>query len=108
MSTNTQGNAEKFMQDMGKRLDELMEDLNAFKDRAKVEYADEIEELKRNKDTLKEEFNEFREKHSDRIDEIQSRLENAASELGKAIEATFKKMSGEAEKPKSEEENNEA
>ena len=91
MSTNTQGSAEKFMQDMGKKLDELMEDLNAFKERAKVEYADEMEELKRNKDTLKEEFEGFREKHSDRFDEIQTSLENAARELGKAVEAAFRK-----------------
>ncbi len=91
MSTNTQGSAEKFMQDMGKRLDELVEDLKRFKDRAKVEYADEIDELKRNKDTLKEEFQDFREKHKDRLDEIQSSLENAAREVGKAVEAAFKK-----------------
>jgi phage host-nuclease inhibitor protein Gam len=91
MSTNTQGSAEKFMQDMGKRLDELVEDLKRFKDRAKVEYADEIDELKRNKDTLKEEFQDFREKHKDRLDEIQSSLENAAQEIGKAVEAAFKK-----------------
>lgn len=91
----------------GKRLDELMEDLNAFKDRAKVEYADEIDELKRNKDTIKDEFNEFRDKHSDRIDEIQSRLETAASEIGKAIEATFRKMSKEKGAPESNQENKE-
>ena len=91
MSTNTQGSAEKFMQDMGKRLDELVEDLKQFKDRAKVEYADEIDELKRNKDTLKEEFQDFRHKHKDRLDEIQSSLEKAAQEIGKAVEAAFKK-----------------
>lgn len=89
------------MQDMGKRLDEMVQDLKRFKDRAKVEYADEIEELKKNKDTLKEEFDDFREKHKDRLDDIQSNLENAAQEIGKAIEAAFKKR----DKPPTDEEN---
>ena len=91
MTTNAQGNAEKFMQDLGKKLDGLMEDLEDFKEKAKTDYADEIEELKKKGSKIRADIDEFREKHKDRFDEIHDRLEKAAQELGKAIEAAFRK-----------------
>ena len=91
MTTNAQGNAEKFMQDLGKRLDAMIGDLHNLKEKAKTDYADEIEELKKKGDTIRGEIDEFREKHKDRFDEIHERLDRAAQELGKAIEAAFRK-----------------
>jgi peptidoglycan hydrolase CwlO-like protein len=91
MTTNAQGNAEKFMQDLGKRLDAMISDLHNLKEKAKTDYADEIEELKKKGDTIREEIDEFREKHKDRFDEIHDRLDRAAQELGKAIEAAFRR-----------------
>ncbi len=91
MTTNTQGNAEKIMTDLGKKLDAMIEDLHNLKEKAKADYADEIEELKKKGDTLRGEIDDFREKHKDRFDEVHDRLDRAARELGKAIEAAFRK-----------------
>ena len=91
MTTNAQGNAEKFMQDLGKKLDAMIEDLRTLKEKAKTDYAYEIDELKKKGSHIQEEIEEFREKHKDRFDEVQERLHTAAQELGKAIEAAFKK-----------------
>jgi hypothetical protein len=91
MSTNAQGNAEKFMQDLGKKLDKMIEEIQILKDKAKTDYAYEIDQIKSKKEQIKEDIDDFREKHKDRFDEVHERLDKAASELGKAIEAAFKK-----------------
>ncbi|MEJ2006296.1 MAG: hypothetical protein P8X57_15335 [Cyclobacteriaceae bacterium] len=90
MTTNTQGNAEKFMQDLGQKLDKMIKDLHTLKQKAKSDYSYEIEEIKKKGEHLREEIDEFRDKHKDRFDEVHDRLDNAAQELGKAIEAAFK------------------
>ncbi len=94
MSTNAQGNAEKFMQDLGKKLDGMISDIHTLKDKAKSDYAYEIEEIKKKGEHLREEIDEFRDKHKDRFDEVHDRLDKAAQELGKAIEAAFKSSKG--------------
>lgn len=91
MTTKTQGSAEKMMKDLGKRIDELIEDLKVAKDKAKVEFADEIEELKRNRDVLESEIKGFREKHKDRFDEAERSLQKAGKEIKKAFDDIFKK-----------------
>ena len=95
---NTQGTAEKMFKDIGKKIDELIQDLNEAKDQAKVEYADRIDEIKRNAETLKEEFFNFKETHKDRWEEAETNLEKAGRELKKAFDVLFSK------KPKAESE----
>jgi arginyl-tRNA synthetase len=91
MATNPQGTAEKMLNDLGKRIDELIRDLHEAKDKATVEYAEEIEELKRGRDKVQEEIDEFRERHKERFHEIEVRLERAGAELKNAFEAAFGK-----------------
>ena len=91
MEDQSQGKAEHLFKDIGKKIDELIEDLNAAKDQAKVDYADRIEELKRNAETLKGEFKNFKETHKDRWDEAEASLEKAGQELKNAFDAVFKK-----------------
>lgn len=89
MRRNPQGNAEKMLKDLGQRIDELIRDLHEAKDRAKVEYADQIDDLKRGRDKIQSEIDEFRERHKERFDEIEERLEAAGGELKKAFDAAF-------------------
>ncbi len=91
MSTNPQGSAEKMLQDLGKRVDELIKDLHEAKDKAKVEYADQIDDLKKGRDKIQSEIDEFRERHKERFDEIETRLDAAGKELKKAFDAAFAK-----------------
>ena len=77
--------------DIGKKIDMLVADLKKAKDQAKIEYADELEELKRNGQKVKSEINDFKTKHKDKIEEVETRLEKAGTELKRAVEAVFKK-----------------
>ncbi len=91
MSRNPQGSAEKMLKDLGHRIDELIRDLHEAKDKAKVEYADQINDLKRGRDKIQSEIDEFRERHKERFDEVEDRLEAAGKELRKAFDAAFTK-----------------
>ncbi|UII23223.1 hypothetical protein [Fulvivirga ligni] len=91
MKTEQQGRAEKMFQDIGKGIDGLIEDLHKAKERAKVEYADEINELKRSGDKLNEEINNFRNNNKDKFDDVEKSLQKAAHELRNAFETMFKK-----------------
>lgn len=91
MGRPPEGKAEKMFKDIGKKIDELLKDLNTAKDEAKVEYADRIEELKRNAEKLKSEFHHFKDTHKDRWEEAESSLEKAGKELIHAFESVFKK-----------------
>lgn len=91
MATNPQGTAEKMLKDLGKRIDELIVDLHEAKDKASVEYAEQIEELKKGRDKVQSEIDEFRERHKERFDEIEGSLERAGKELKNAFENVFKK-----------------
>ncbi|MBL3656578.1 sll1863 family stress response protein [Fulvivirga sediminis] len=91
MESKTQGKAEKVFQDIGKGIDELIKDLHRAKEKMEVEYEDEINELKRNKETLKSEFKDFKENNKGKWDEVEKSLHNAAKEVQNAMEALFKK-----------------
>jgi arginyl-tRNA synthetase len=91
MATNPQGTAEKMLKDLGRRIDELIVDLHEAKDKASVEYAKEIEELKKGRDKVQSEIDEFRERHKERFDEIEESLERAGRELRNAFETAFKR-----------------
>lgn len=91
MEEQPHGKAEKMFKDIGKKIDELIKDLDEAKERAKVEYADQIEELKRNGETIKNEFNSFKENRKERWEEVETSLEKAGRELKNAFEAVFSK-----------------
>ena len=98
MSTNPQGSAEKMLKDLGHRIDELIRDLHEAKDKAKVEYADQIDDLKKGRDKIQSEIDEFRERNKDRFDEVEERLEAAGKELRKAFETAFAKKNEPSDK----------
>lgn len=98
MKKKPEGKAEKMFTDIGRRIDELIRDLQGAKNQAKVDYADRIEEIKRNAETLKKEFTNFKETHKDRWEEAESNLERAGEELKKAFDALFTKRAKEKDK----------
>ncbi len=90
MGRKPEGKAEKAFKSIGKKIDELLSDLQDAGKNAEDEYADRIEELKRSGEKLKEEFYNFKEKHQDRIDEVENNLKKAAGDLKKAFDSAFK------------------
>ena len=91
MGRKPEGKAEKMFKRLGKKIDELLSDVDKASDKAKEDYADRFEELKRNKESLKKEFGEFRENNKDRWDEIENGIERAGSEIKEAFSKAFKK-----------------
>ncbi len=91
MGRKPEGKAEKMFKRFGKKVDELLSDLDKATDKAKEDYADRFEELKRNKETLKKDFGEFKEKHKDKWDEIETGFERAGKEIKNAFSHAFRK-----------------
>ncbi len=100
MNEKESGKTENIFKDLGKRIDELIGDLSSAKENLKDEYSGQIEELKRNKETLQQEISGFKERNQHHFDEIESSLERAGQELKKAFTAAFsvKTKKEEAEK----------
>lgn len=91
MGRKPEGTAEKMFKRFGKKLDGLLSDLDKATDKAKEDYADRFEELKKNKETLKKEFGEFKEKHKDKWEEIESGFERAGRDIKDAFNNAFSK-----------------
>jgi len=91
MGRKPEGKAEKMFKRLGKKIDELLGDIDQASDRAKEEYSDRFEELKRNKETLKKEFGDFKDKHKDKWTELESGLEKAGKEIRDSFNRAFSK-----------------
>ena len=91
MGRKPEGKSEKLFKKIGKKIDKLLLELDDAKEHAKVEYADRIEELKRNAETLKNEANKFKESHQDVFDDIEKAMDKAGKELKDVFDRTFKK-----------------
>ncbi|MDH5366778.1 MAG: hypothetical protein OEW67_07310 [Cyclobacteriaceae bacterium] len=91
MGRNPEGKAEKMFKKIGKNIDKLLSQLDNAKGDAKVEYADRIEELKRNGEKLKEEVNKFKDNHKEVLNDIEKGFEKVGKEFKDVVEKTFKK-----------------
>ncbi len=91
MGRKPEGKAEKAFKRIGKKIDELLADLKEAGSHAEGEYSDRIEELKKSGNKLKDEFSNFKEKHQDRIDEVETNLRRAGDDLKSAFNSAFKK-----------------
>lgn len=91
MGRKPEGKAEKAFKNIGKKIDELLADLRDASTHAEGEYSDRIDELKRSGEKLKEEFGNFKDKHQDRIDEVEANLKKAGEDLKNAFTSAFKK-----------------
>lgn len=90
MTQEPKGTAEKLLRDLGKKVDGWVEEIKETANEAEDKYADRIEELKRNGEQLKTEFNNFKERHKDNIDDIESKFSKAGEELRSAFKKVFK------------------
>ena len=100
MGRKPEGKAEKMFKKVGKKIDELLVDLEKAKEEAKVEYADRIEDIKRGGETLKDEAHRFYDDNKDVFDNIEERLKNVGQDVKEAVDKAFGKQEDKEEKEK--------
>ncbi|MFY0625293.1 MAG: hypothetical protein JXR07_03280 [Reichenbachiella sp.] len=93
MSEGHQGQVEKILHELGKKIDQLIEDTKGATDEVRDEVEEKIKVLRGKKDNLENEYNEFKKKNEGKWMEIKNHLSTAADEIKQAAEAAFKKKS---------------
>ncbi len=91
MSKEHQGQVEKILKELGKRIDDLILEAKDAKDEIRDEVEEKIQELKKKKVKLDDEFQSFKDKNEGKRDEITAHLSAAADAIRRAAEAAFKK-----------------
>ncbi len=88
---STKGQVEDILSELGKKIDQLIEDAKGAKDTIRDDIEIKIEELKEKKSNIEEEFNAYQEKHEGKWDDVKGHLEKALNELKMAAASAFKK-----------------
>jgi len=88
-STDTQGRVEDVLKELGRKIDILIEDTKKATGSVRDEAEKKIEELKKRKTKLDEDFHRY--KQQEKWQEAKSHFSTALHELKQAIESLFKK-----------------
>lgn len=91
MSKDNQGQIEQILKELGKKIDQLIIDAKGAKDEVRNEVEEKIKILRKKKDKLESEYNDFKKKNEGKWDEVKNHLFTAAEEIKLAAEAIFKK-----------------
>ncbi len=86
METNKRGNAEKFFNDFGKKLDQFMIELKDAGNRMETDLKKKFEELKTAAEKLTQD-----EENKKRWKEVEAGLKKAAKEMENVFRTAFKK-----------------
>jgi hypothetical protein len=89
MGRKPEGKAEKLFKGLGKNLDSLLEDIKSGTE--DFRHSERFEELKRNGESLKKEFKDFKDNNKDIVDKIDSSFEKAGKEIRDAFRNAFSK-----------------
>jgi DNA-directed RNA polymerase sigma subunit (sigma70/sigma32) len=82
-----EGKAEKMLKDFGKKIDNLLKNIN--NETVKEGFDERLQELRRNRDKIVSEINGIRDNNSETLQEVGRRLERSLEELVKAVEAAL-------------------
>ena len=88
MGRRPEGKAENLFKKLGKRIDQLLEEIKEAGDKAKN--SDRFEELKRNGETLKKDFENFRDNNKGIIDDLEKGIDRVGKDLKEAFDKAFK------------------
>ncbi len=91
MASETQGKVEEILKELGRKIDQLIEDTKNAGDEVKEEVEKKIADLKKKKEKLEEDFQEY--KRSERWHEAKVHFSAALQELKKGVESIFTKGS---------------
>ena len=85
MATEKSGKIEDILRELGKKIDVLIAEAKVAKDGVRDDIEEKIEELKKKKEKLEEDINDYKQKES--WHEAKSHFTNAIHEVRQAIEA---------------------
>ena len=88
MGRKPEGTAENLFKNLGKKIDELVEDVKTGSE--SIRHSERFEELKRNGDKLKKDFEDFKDNHKDVIKDIEESFDRAKNEIKKAFSKSAK------------------
>ncbi|HRG10411.1 MAG TPA: hypothetical protein PLJ08_17685 [Cyclobacteriaceae bacterium] len=86
MEANTEGKAEKFFKEFGKKMDSFLVEVKDAGTRVEADMKDKYEELKVAAEKFKNEA-----ENKERWKEVEAALKKAGEELNNAVKAAFKK-----------------
>ncbi len=86
-----EGKAEKMLKDFGKKIDKFLSELKGSSGNMKEEFDKRYEELKKSAGSLENEAKAFKDKHQDKLDDIEAGIEKAGKEIREAFKDTFGK-----------------
>ncbi|WP_320005071.1 adenine deaminase [Shiella aurantiaca] len=90
METHEKGKAESILNEVGKKIDEVIEKIKATDFNKEMEAG--MEQLKKEASKLEAEARKFREENKDKFEEAEKHLVNSAKELRNAFESLIKKV----------------
>ncbi|MAE86814.1 MAG: hypothetical protein CMB80_29030 [Flammeovirgaceae bacterium] len=90
MSNDTKGQVEGILAELGKKIDQLIVEAKGASKEVRDDVEVKIQELKKKKEKLEDDFNEYKEKNGDKWHDAKSHLMVALSELKKAVESVFR------------------
>ncbi|MEQ8245734.1 hypothetical protein [Fulvivirga sp.] len=88
MGRRPEGKAENLFKNLGKRIDELLKEIKDAGEKAKN--SERFEELKRNGETLKKDFENFRDNNKGIIDDLEKGIDRVGKDLKEAFDKAFK------------------
>lgn len=86
----TQGKAEDFFRRAGKRIDDLFEELKGSDFSRKIELKERLAELKRNKEKLQKDFDEFADNNRQNFKDIADSFEESFQDIKSAFQKSDK------------------
>ncbi len=89
MEAENKSTAEQLLQDLGKKIDALIE--KGKKKAEEIDVDEHVEELKDGINTLSQEFEYFIENNKEQFQEVGSHLEKAIHEMKNVVENIFSK-----------------
>lgn len=88
---STKGQVENILAELGKKIDQLIEDAKGAKDSIRDDLEVRIDELKEKKSKIEEEFSAYQDKNEGKWEDVKGHLEKALNELKMAASSAFKK-----------------
>ncbi len=91
MEKDQHGHVEGVLQELGRKIDELIAEAKGASGEIRDDLEEKIKEFKEKKWKLEEEYERFKTKNEGKWDDIKLHLSNAALEIERAVQAAFKK-----------------
>ncbi len=89
MINDTKGQVEGILAELGKKIDHLIVEAKGASKEVRDDVEDKIQELKKKKEKIEDDFFEYKEKNGDKWQDAKSHLTAAIGELKKAMDSVL-------------------